>query len=183
MKKNVINLRGKQLPSQKKVTKTINIPAATTASGHNVTILDVNSDDIASALGISDDRKKELEHDIITAATRAAGGEKLTLLQVIAIASQHAQSDNELVLATALISEAFGRQDLDGLIDQTKQNLNEGTDDKQPSDESVEASSSDDEDQVPEGFAAFMKMMQGDRADQLAGAEDINDDEQARNQN
>lgn len=145
--------------------------AATTGTvkGHNVTVVNPNAENLTDALGITTDRAKELMNDIITACKTAisAGKNALTLMQIIAIASQHAQNDNELVMCTAVVSEAYAREDLQGLADETTQaNGEDATNTTTASADQDEEGNDDEQD-----FAQFLQMMMAQAAGEAITSE------------
>lgn len=149
--------------------------------GHHITIVDANADSLEGSLGIDGDRAEELERDIIDACDvviKVKKGARLTLVQVIAIASAHAQSDNELVLATAVISEAYARRDWKGLKSEIEKKLAETTGNSATI--GGETSIEDNDDQ---GFAAFLKAMMNAQAGEGMLAGETDEDEDLKEQN
>lgn len=145
---------------------------------HGLVIVDTNATDLATALGINEDRRKELDKDIILAIGNAENGTAKSLVDLIFVASQHAQSDNEMGYAIATITEAFAFNNAGAApMSAMRQNL-EAKDGIEPTDESVEArdggingSADEDTDGLPEGLGEFLRQMLAQRAAAYAQSE------------
>ena len=170
MKKNTIKFRQGQ--AKKSTTPSTTIDASALPTGQVVS-MDPNSEKLTTALGLSEDRAKELEKDVAEACTRVCNGEELTLNQCIAIGVAHCETPAEVAYITALITDGWNNHNLSNVVTNIDQNegtnyaskLNDGVADQ-------EAAMREDSDG---GFDAFLAAMFGG-AGAAAFAGDDDDD-------
>lgn len=164
------------------------IPTPVGGNGHHLVIKDANATDIFLALGIEVDRKRELEQDTIEACKKVirenvgnAGGASLTLLQLITIASTHAQTDNELVLATLLITEAYVNNGFEALMDQTSEDL--GLSAETTTEDTLNQDETPGDEDINEGFGEFFRQMFSERAAAFGMADETDQDQDLEDRN